>query len=162
MPRMYELNQAYDNIAALLTDESMPEDELLDALHDIEDEIVQKVGGLARVIKNIDGDIAAIKSEEARLAERRRAFQGRIDGLKQYIRSCMEEARTEKVKDALLTVALQANPPAVAVLDEEAIPAKYWTQPAPVLSKTLIKQDLGEGIPVPGAELRQEVSLRIR
>lgn len=162
MPKMYELNEAYDNIAALLTDESMPEEELLDALHDLEGGMIQKVGGLARVIKNIDGDITAIKSEEKRLEGRRKAFESRINGLEKYIQSCMEEARTDKVKDALLTVALQLNPPSVAVLDKTVIPKKYWTHPAPELSKALIKQDLSAGVAVPGAELRQEVSLRIR
>ena len=159
---LYELNQAYQSLAELLSDPEIPEGDIMAALSGVMDEINIKVGNMARLVKNLQADAAIIKTEEQRLAARRRAYENRADGVKRYAQQVMEQAGTSKIKDALLTVAIQNNPAAVAIIDETKIPAEYWTQPAPTVSPQAIKDAIKAGVDVPGAELRQTASLRIR
>jgi len=59
-------------------------------------------------------------------------------------------------------VSIQNNPPSVRVVNEELIPSHFMIPQPPKLDKKTILQKLKDGEKVPGVELAQGRSLRIR
>lgn len=164
MAKLYEIAERYKNLAILLEDETIDNEMIMPALEAIEGEISDKAVGIVGFIKSMDYDIDAIKAEEKRLADRRKAIENRKEGIKQYIKSQMEFAGLDKIKSPTFTIALQNNPPALEISDENAIPAEFTViipeRKEP--NKQAIKDALKAGSEVPGCRLTNGKSLRIR
>lgn len=162
MPKLYELTGMYNQLWDLVEDEEMDLVQLEEALKSVEEDINAKAENLAKIIKQIDGDVTTIKAEIDRLAAKKKALENKKDGIKTYLTEQLDIAGMDKVKTPLFTVAMQNNPPSVNVLDEALIPKQYFIPQDPVLDKKGILAALKEGQEVPGAELKQGRSLRIR
>lgn len=164
MTRLYDLTENYKNIAALLDDETMDMEIISTALATINGSIAEKCASISGLIKDFDADAAAIRAEEKRLADRRRAIENRRDWLKGYIQENMERMELDKIKTPLFTFTLAKNPPALIIINRELIPAKYLTiipehtEP----NKEAIKMALKDGQDIPGTMLTIGKSLRIR
>lgn len=160
--KLYELTQAYENINNLMDDETMDTAVLETALQQIEADITAKCQNIAILMKGLEAEIDAHKAEEKRLAERRRALEGKRDWLKNYLATELDKVGLEKVKAGVFTVALQNNPPAVEITGQ--VPAEFVTiipeqyQP----DKKRIAEYLKAGNVVDWAQLKQGKSLRIR
>ena len=74
----------------------------------------------------------------------------------------MSDLGVKKIDGQLFKIAIQKNPPSLEVLNELSIPRSYFVTPEPVLDKALIKEELKLGHDVPGVQLKQGESLRIR
>ena len=164
MAKLYELAERFNNISELLDDPAIDRDTVTTALATIEGDIAAKGQNIAVIIQSMDGDILAIDNEIKRLTDRCHIIKNRRDWLKGYIKDNMERINLTKIKTSTFTISLQNNPPSVAITDEKAIPAKYLT----VIPQTTVpnKKDIAAAIKagesVPGAELRQGKSIRIR
>ena len=156
--RLYELTDTWRQVHALAQDG----EDVTDTLDSITDGIEDKVEGIAKVVKSIEAEAKAIKEEETRLADRRKAMENRVKQMKQYAEESMRAVGMSRIKGALFTVAIQKNPPSVEVLDEGEIPEGYWVPQPPKLNRKEIVEALKLGIEIPGAELKQGESLRIR
>ena len=158
--KLYELAQNYAQLLEMA--EEMESDALVDTLQSLEDAIEEKVENIAKLIRNLEADAKIIKEEEQRLAERRRAIEAKVDKLKMYLLEQLETAGLQKVKRPTITVAIQANPPSVDVIDETAIPIDFLIpQPAKVDKKSILER-LKKGEAIPGAKLVQGRGVRIR
>lgn len=162
--KLYDLSEAYINIQNLLDTEGADQESLNMALAEIGTEIESKAQNIAYIIRGMESDTVAIKEEEKRLADRRKAIENRIKWLKDNIKEHMQLTNIDKIKTATVTIALQNNPPAVNITDQEQIPAKYLTviPEQYVADKKAIASAIKAGEGVPGAELTQGQSLRIR
>lgn len=109
---LYELKEAYQNIQQLIEDGGDYEE----ALSIIDDAIEDKADGYARVIRNMEGDIEAFKTEEKRLADKRRSLENAIDRLKKNLFEAMKETGKEKFKTDLFSFAIQKNGGALPVI----------------------------------------------
>ena len=163
MFKLYELTEMYENIWKLIGDEDVDIESLEIALLNIEDNIEAKAENTAKLIKSIDGDVIALKEEEKRLASRRRALENKQTNIKSYLENQLLIMGVDKVKTALFTVALQNNPPSVVFTDEDLIPGIYKKEVTTItIPKKEILDAIKSGIEVPGAEIKQTKSLRIR
>lgn len=164
MPKLYELAENYKNVWQLIEDESMDLAVIEDTLQSIEGAIEEKAVNIAKFMQSMKADAEAIKAEEKRLADRRKAIENRQKQLKEYLQQQMELAGLDKIKTATHTIAIQNNPPAVVITDETAIPPSYLTiiPEQYVPDKKRIAEAFKNGECVPGCELRQGKSLRIR
>lgn len=161
--KLYELTEMYRSIAELIGDEEVGKEELEKALSQIEDNIEIKAENIAKLMKSIDGEAIALKTEESRLANRRRALENKYSNIKNYLETQLEIMKVDKIKTPLFTVALQNNKPSVDIKDEDLIPDDFKkTSTIVSISKDEIFAALKEGIEVPGAEIKQTRSLRIR
>lgn len=162
--KLYDLSESYANIQNLLDAEGTDQESLKMALSVIETEIQAKAQNVAHIIRQMDADAEAIKAEEKRLADRKRAIENRIRWLKDYLKDQMEMTNTDKIKTATMTISIQNNPPSVSIVDDKAIPAKFLTiiPEQYVPDKKAISAAIKGGEDVPGAELVQGKSLRIR
>lgn len=144
-----------------LKDMDIEEGDLNSALENIDDEIETKADNIAKVLRDFDGDIEALKSEEERLAKKRKAIENRQRQLKEYLQNAMLVLDKRKFKTELFSFNIQKNAPSLKILDESKIPEDYYK-----IEKKLNKNDLKEavknGLFEDAAELVQTESLRIR
>ena len=158
--KLYELTADYNQV--LLLAEDLDQETFQDTLAAIEEAIEDKAENIAKMIRCIEADVNILKEEEKRLADRRKALENKISGIKEYLQNQMELAGIDKVKRATVTVSIQANPPSVLVKDESLIPSHYMIPVAPKLDKKAVLSFLKEGGEVPGCEITQGRSMRIR
>lgn len=155
--QLYELTEMYLS----LKDMDIEEGNLNSALENIDDEIETKAENIAKVLRDFDGDIEALKSEEERLAKKRKAIENRQKQLKEYLQNAMLVLGKRKFKTDLFSFNIQKNAPSLKILDESKIPEDYYK-----IEKKLNKNDLKEavknGLFEDAAELVQTESLRIR
>lgn len=155
--QLYELTEIYLN----LKDMDIEEEDLNSALENIDDEIETKADNIAKVLRDFDGEIEALKSEEERLAKKRKAIENRQKQLKEYLQNAMLVLDKRKFKTDLFSFNIQRNAPSLKILDESKIPDDYYK-----IEKKLNKNDLKEavknGLFEDAAELVQTESLRIR
>ena len=154
--KLYEITQAYENLASLEDKEEVGK--YLDL---IEDEFNQKAENTVKVIKNIGADIKALRDEEKRLAQKRKSLQSNQDWLKFYLQNNMERLGDKKIKAGIFNINIQKNPPSVNIKNEELITDDYFVTERK-LDKKKLKEDLKDGKEIDGAELTQGESLRIR
>lgn len=159
MAKLYELTKNYFVLWQQLDD---MDPEILEAkLQECEGQIEEKAENIAKLIKSIDADVDALKTEEKRLSDRRKALENKKDRVKTYLEKQLEFAGMEKVKTTTFTVAMQNNPASVNIFSEDSIPEQFIMYEKKI-SKADILEKLKAGEEVPGAILQQSKSLRIR
>lgn len=161
MATIYEIADKYKLIQQLIED-GAPEEAFIEALNAIDGELAEKLENYASVMKNIESDIAGIKAEEGRLAERRKAMENSIKRMKENMQFAMETAGEQKLKGEKFTFTVQKNPPSLKVHDETLVPEIFFEQPQPVLNKKLLLSALKDGHEYEGVEIQQGESIRIR
>ena len=123
-----------------------------------------KALGVAKHIKNIEGDISAVSAELDRL----KAIQKRLEGQRDWFHGClfrqMLATNTEKVDGVTMKLAIQKNPPAVIVEDESLIPDKYKRviPEHKEIDKVAIKEAWKNGVGVAGTKVQQSDRLTIK
>lgn len=152
--KLYELTESYVKLMDL-------EGDFESALDVIDDEIEVKADGIAKVIKELEGDSLKFKEEIDRLSSMRKSTENRISDLKSYLEFNMKRVNKTKFKTDLFSFNIQKNRSSVKVLDENKVPEKYLIQKTSV-DKTKIYQDLKDGVEVEGVILQESESLRIR
>lgn len=155
--QLYELTEMYLN----LKDMDIEEEDLNAALENIGDEIETKADNIAKVLRDFDGDIEALKSEEERLAKKRKAIENRQKQLKEYLQNTMLVLDKRKFKTDLFSFNIQRNAPSLKILDESKIPEDYYKIERK-LNKNDLKEAVKNGLFEDAAELVQTESLRIR
>jgi hypothetical protein len=158
--KLYELSQNYVQLLELA--DSVDEEIFQDTLSSLEEAIDDKTENMAKLIRCLESDCKAIKEEEQRLADRRKALENRISSVKEYLQNQLEVAGLDKVKRPTVTVSIQLNPPSVLVKDESLIPSHYMVPVPAKLDKKAVLSFLKEGGEVPGCEIQQSKGLRIR
>ncbi|KAF6620527.1 siphovirus Gp157 family protein [Paenibacillus polymyxa] len=160
MSKLYELGEQYrvfnNFVDSAWDNDDLTEDDLqlyIETLESIEDEISNKAENIAKFMKNIEGDIKALKEEEDRLAKKRKYLQNKIEGLKSYTQAVLEVNKIDKIDAGLFKVRLQKNPPSINIVNERAIPNTYRIpQPDKIDTKGLLAA-VKQGKVVEGVEL---------
>ncbi len=157
---LYELTT---NFVAVQTAIEEGNADLIDTLEAIEGAIEVKATGIIAVTRNITSQIEAIKAEEKRLADMRKARENQIKRLKEYVLENMQQTGKDKIKTDLGVMRIQPSPAALRITKPEDVPAEYQTIVPEhyEVDNERVKAALKEGKAVPGAELVQGVHLRI-
>ena len=165
MANLYELTGAALTLRNLLLEGDLDPEAIKDAIENNNEEITFKLENCAKVIKDIESDIAGLKAEEERLANRRKTYENNIKVLKSKMQEALLATGERKLKGQLFSFNVQTNPPSV-VIDEqyiENIPEAYITKPEPVVNKKKLLEDLKAGVDLDGiAHLETTESIRIR
>ena len=160
MAKLYELATGYKNIEYII-ELGGNEEELAAVLNSLDAEIEDKAENIAKIIKNYEGDIAAFKEEEKRIAERRRKLENDVKRLKQYLEDNMKMTGKTKFKSGTFSFNIAKNHPSVEITNQDIISSDYKVL-TETIDKKAILTDLKEGKDVQGAILKQSESLRIR
>jgi hypothetical protein len=157
---LYELSQQFDFISNM---EDADPQTIADTLESLEGDIQDKLLNIGRYVRNIEAEADSIKTEEKRLADKRRVIEKKVERLKDYVADAMKLIGKTKVNDGVITWSLQMNPPKVVVDDESSIPVSFVKQViTETVDKNAIKQALQGGNVVPGCHLEQEQGLRLK
>jgi hypothetical protein len=161
---LYEIAGEYQQLFQELAQmEDTDETILRDTLAHIQDQVEIKAVHVAAYIKNLEAEAQAIKTAQENLALRQRRVGTKITHLKNYLRDNLKLCGINKIHHPLLNVALVKNPPKLHIKNIELIPTEYtYLEQTKVIEERKIKQVLKNGYSVPGCELIQDESIRIR
>lgn len=159
--KLYEISQSYINILNLLEDETSDVEYLKNALGKIEEHFEVKAENIGKVIRSLEANVEALKTEEKRLASRRGNIENNIKNLKYYLENEMKRLDKKKFKTDLFSFGIQKNPPSLNISTEEYIPVEYYQLTRSLIRRELLK-DIKEGLVIDGVSLKQSESLRIR
>ena len=108
MSRLYELTADLMTLQEML-EEAVDDQCLLDTLEGVQGEYEIKLEAYCKVIKNLEADMEALKSEAKRLTDKRKVLENNVDRLKKAMFDSMKATGTDKVKGQIFTVAIQRN-----------------------------------------------------
>ena len=159
MATLYDLTDSYAQIQQMIEDGAEGLDEILAT---VEGALEEKLEAYAMVIRNIESDVEGLKAEEKRLGDRRKTMENGIKRMKVSMQEAMSSTGEKKIQGEKFTFTVQKNPPSLKVVDEELIPRNFFTDVAPILDKKALMEELKAGRVMPGAQIQQGESLRIR
>lgn len=165
MANLYEIASDWFRVQDMMGDPELDPQTLADTLEAIEGELEVKAENYAKVMKNLEGDIVAIKAEIDRLSAKKRAIENNIKNMKATLQSVMEATGKTKFKTELFSFGIQKNAPSVVIDVEDVrdIPEDYLKFKEPEVDKTAIKAAINDGVDLTGiAHLEIKNSLRIR
>ena len=165
MANIYEITQDYLKLMELASDPEIDPEIITDTFEAIDGELEIKAENYAKVMKNLEGDIAALKAEEERLAKKRKAIENNIKRMKGTLQEAMELTGKTKFKTDLFSFGIQKNAPSVVIdaADIRDIPEDYLKFKEPEVDKPAIKNAINAGVNFEGlAHLEVSQSLRIR
>ena len=157
MATLYELTGIYRQIYDMDMDDETKQDTLESI--DWNEDYENKVENYIKVMKNLDADIEARKSEIDRLKKLNDADKSKKERMKTDLATSMELTGHEKVDTTLFKVSFRKSE-AVEV-DDFLLPEAYkvatWKA-----DKKRLKEDLKNGLEILGAELVERKNLSIR
>lgn len=165
MATLYELTGNYLILAEMLDDPDADPITVMDTMDAIEGELDEKAENYGRIIRNLEAEAEAIRTEVDRLSKRRKTIDNNIDSLKKRLQMAMELTNRPKIDTPLFKFYIQKNAPSVVVdMDDlENFPPEFLTYQEPKVNKAAIKDALKAGLDLEGiAHLEQSQSLRIR
>jgi hypothetical protein len=167
MTALYVLSSQYAALAEQLDRLELDEKTIADTIEasGLTDDIQNKAQGVLMVATEATKYVPLIEMEIQRLKDLKATRERVAQGLRDYLKSCMESAGIEKIECPLFKVSIQKNPPAVDIFDPMSIPSAYLVEPKPVPpapDKALIKQAIKDGFEVPGARMTQSTRLAIK
>lgn len=115
--------------------------------------------------RNIELTIEAMKTEEKRISEQRKALENKLDKFKEYVKNCMEQGGITKVDTGLGTLTIAKNPMSVEVENEIEVPDEFKIVKSIVsIDKTAVKNHFKEtGEVLPGIKIVDDkTTLRIK
>ena len=119
---LYEITNAFP---ALMEAEEMTEEDKAKIKEELTLLLQQKSQNIIGYTKNIELTIEAMKSEEKRISEQRKALENRTAKFKQYVKECMENSGITKIETGLGILTIAKNPISVEVVNEDDIPSDY-------------------------------------
>lgn len=164
MSSIYELTADYLQIMQMMEDGELDPQTLADTMEAVEGEFEIKAESYAKVMRNLDGDITAIKAEIDRLTKKKQTLENNIKTMKKALQGAMEVTGKTKFKTDLFSFRIQKNAPSV-IMDEtyiENVPERFLKYKDPEINRTAIKEAILAGEDLEGlAHLEQSSSIRI-
>jgi hypothetical protein len=160
MDSLYSISQRYNAVMALLDDDSIPQEDVNNALVLIDDELQNKGENILSFLQKLD-DI------EEQAKRRKKEIDTYIKDIankkKRLEKACLYALDNMQVKSILTSkgeIKAKKNPPSVVIDDLTQIPTQYQRQKIQVdIDKVAIKAAIKAGEEVPGAHLEQATSL---
>jgi len=149
--KLMELNFDNDTIADTLDGESTA--------------LTQKIEDYGHVIRNMEAFANAIKLEESRISDRRKAVEKRIDNIKEWLLKNMVACNISKIECPAFTISLHDKPGKVSIIDEKLIPDEYLKVPdlpPPSPDKSAILRDLKAGKEISGCFMEKTKRISIK
>ena len=116
MSSLYELTANFLTLQQMLEDPEVDSQMLADTMEAVEGELEYKADGYARIIRNMEGSIAAIKMEQERLSNKKSVLEGAIKRLKDNLQESMTLTGKTKFKTDLFSFSIQKNGGALPVV----------------------------------------------
>ena len=141
-------------------------DEILEDLAIRRDNFQHKAEAYTRFILKLESEADAAAAEIKRIQALKKAKDNTVARLKEHLLAALmvfteEDAKGIRRFETPLAKLSTRKSVAVEILDEEQIPADFWVIKKEV-SKSTISTAIKDGATVPGAQLKENLSLAIR
>lgn len=140
MSKLYELTSDFLQVQELIENGDYDRELLENTLECIQCSIEEKVENIVKIIKNLDGESAAYKTEIERMSENKTAIENNVKRLKEMIKQTMEVTKTDKINAGLFKVSISKNGGVAPFEITGTVPKKYMTKPEPVPDNKKIRE----------------------
>lgn len=161
MANLYNLSTKHQQLLNML-DEGYSIEDLQDTLDSIQADMNTKVDNTVGLIKSVEADTNAIDKEIKRLQALKKQKNNFIVILKQHLQDALEVQQKDNYRTSTNYIYKRKNAPSKDIVDEAKIPKEYWVSQAPKLNSKQLVDDLKAGKDIPGAQLKQTVSLVVK
>lgn len=159
---LYEITNAF---TSLMETENMTEDVKENIKQELTMLLQQKSQNIIGYTRNIELTIEAMKVEEKRISEQRKALENKVSKFKEYVKECMDKNNITKIETELGSLTIVKNPASVEIIDENKIPEEFKQEVVTVkIDKTAIKKHFKETGEIPEGTniITTNTSLRIK
>lgn len=159
---LYDITNAFP---VLMEQEEMSEEDKAKVEEELIVLLQQKSQNIIAYTRNIELTVEAMKNEEKRISEQRKALENKSTKFKEYVKECMEKGGISKVETGLGSLTIAKNPASVEIINEDEIPSEFKQEVVTVkIDKTAIKNHFKETGEIPaGININtQNTSLRIK
>ena len=165
--RLYELTTDFLSFVEAVDNDEIPEEAIADTLESIELAIEDKADNMACLLKNLDAEITAFKTEENRLAERRKAKEKTYDRIKDYLAENLQRVGIDKMETVRNKITFRKS----ESVEVDEVAFIKWaekerddllTYSEPKVNKTAVKKALKDGAKVVGASIVTRQNLQIK
>jgi len=157
---LYELTGQALMVKQMAEDSEMDPQVFADTLETLDFEIEEKADAYAKIMRMLDGQIAILESEIARLTGRKKTLENNVERMKRNLEQSMVLLDKKKFKTDLFSFNIQKNPASVNIVGE--VPEEFLIPQEPKVDKKAIIAFVKEHGNTDFAELTQTESLRIR
>lgn len=161
MSNLFDLTSDFLDVLNKL-DEGYTVEELQDTLDSIQVDMDTKIDNTVGLIKSVDGDIEIVDKEIKRLQEVKKQKENTTKNLKNYLQTSLDLQNKDNYRTSKNYIYKRKNGASKDVVDESKIPKEYWVSQAPKLNSKMLTDDLKAGKEIPGAQLKQTVSLVVK
>lgn len=166
---LYELMSGYKNFLTAVENGEIPEEAIADTLEAIEGDIDEKIDNIACVLKVLEAEEAAIKAEEDRLAQRRKAKANAKERTKTYLSEMLTALGKTEFESPRNKITFRKTPGKVVIADEKAFiewASQYddslLTYGKPTINKTAVKTAIEDGKEILGAEIVVSQNMQLK
>lgn len=156
---LYQLTSDYRALVERVEDGEVVDDETLSALVG---ELEHKGLAVVHVLRELELDIERFKTEEQRLAARRRAHEANREKLREYVKRTMLDHQVTKLKAGTFSITVSEGPEHVVVDDETKLPEAFVRVKREPNKSAILEAYKKDGELVAGTHIERSVTLRIR
>ena len=159
---LYEITNAFP---LLMEQEEMTEEDKKKVEEELTVLLQQKSQNIIGYTRNIELTVEAMKMEEKRISEQRKALENKVSKFKEYVKECMDKNNITKIETELGSLTITKNPASVEIIDENIIPEEFKQEVVTVkIDKTAIKNHFKETGEIPEGTniITTNTSLRIK
>lgn len=165
--KFYEIAEQYHNVSELLLNPEFAENtDVLEALDQVQDDLQIKAQNTLIIRQQLKNDVTALDNEIKRLTELKKSRKANIDRIEEYLKFNMDKHGIFKIQCPLFKISYSIRENSKVELDESELlldsQSERYVEWEPKINKTLIKEDLKNGIPVRGAKLVDSQVLTIK
>lgn len=164
-PTLYQLSDEYLKAIKELAEMDLPPEVVEDTLEGLSGEIETKATNVAMVIRNFESVVIQMKEAERQMALRRKAYESRIEHIRQYLLYNMKRTGITKIDSPWFSIAIRKNPAKVELTGIGTIPPEFMRQPdppPPEADKRAIMEYLKSGHDVQWARIIQDERVDIK
>lgn len=165
MSTLYELTADFMMLLEMAEDPDTDPVAFEDTMEALGLEIEDKADGYAKVIRQLEANVAACKAEINRLKTHVASLETHKASMKENLQDSMEVTGKRKFKTPLFSFNIQKNPPSLVLdaVDTNNIPGEYLIPQEPKVDTAKLKNDIKAGKDLDGiAHLESGYSLRIK
>lgn len=162
---LFELTQERLALQNKLLELNLDEQTIQDTLEGESTELEAKIEDYGFVIRNMESFAEAMKAEESRMADRRKAQEKKVAQIKEWLLTNMQACGITKIECPAFTIAVRQNPAKVIVDNEASIPAEFMVTPPappPAPDKKAIAIAIKAGNEVPGCHTEHGFRIEIK
>lgn len=156
---LYEMTEQGKLLYNLMQENEIDEQTYLDTLQSIG--VEEKLEDYVKVIKSLEADALAVKTEKDRLAEKQKSIERNIERLKERVLQYLDTTESKSAKAGIFEVR-QSESKSVDVYDFLLVPTEYLDYGEPKPKKAEIAKAIKAGAEIPGCTLKSKFNLKIK